>query len=76
MIRKEFKTMTAYNPFIDDYVDLDCEFECHIDSRGKLDHVVTASVINEEGVELTKYLNQDWQDSLADVFYNEHGAEV
>jgi hypothetical protein len=76
MIRREFKTMSVFNPFKDENEDLYAEFECHFDSHGKLDHVDTASIVTEAGVELFNYMDQKYLDSVAADFRDEWGDMV
>ena len=76
MLKKEFKNMSVFNPFEDKFEDLDCEFDCHINSHGKLDHVETSSIISEAGVELFDYLNDKELEKVADEFKNEYGDLV
>ncbi len=76
MLKKEFKNMSVFNPFSDEFEDLDCGFDCHFDSKGKLDHVETSSIISEAGVELADYLNDKELEKVADEFKNEYGDWV
>ena len=68
--------MEVYNPFQDIQEDLDCTFECHIDSKGVLDYVETHSVESKAGVELFDYLDTKILEQLADDFKNKYGEWV
>jgi len=58
-MKEEIKIIAVYNPFKDEYEDLVCKFECHLDKKGKLIGASLASLNSNEGIELLGYLNAD-----------------
>ena len=59
MTKTESKIMRVYNPYSDEYEDLVCEFQLHLNSKRKLDGVNISSIISNGGSELMDFLDPD-----------------
>ena len=59
MTKTESKIMRVYNPYSDEYENLVCVFDLHLNSKRKLDGVEIISIVSNGGVELIDFLDPD-----------------
>ncbi len=68
MIKQEQREMKVHNFFSDEFEDLPCEFELHLDSKHKLDGVNLTSVISKGLIEIFSRLTDDEVDTIEQDF--------